>query len=266
MPHERRLPVFPLNVPIYTVWQDVMDGAGGPIWYHSVPSLTYIAVNDDWCTCVWLYMHRPHQHVIYCGDVHNSVSNGPITRLGSLKSHPAATPTSGIAVGSNGPVKGRWLARGSVLQFPWGKNSAVGTPADPLALESGTPWSVPWDLRTWKIFPSILSLGPLVSKLPGESDLGADGTSGHTFPDLFPPLADSHSCYILSEDLDPSRKNGRSHTSFASYWREGRGSPPSTFLREIETYIVNVTTTTLEKTYMEKESIKYLHVILPCGT
>ena len=28
MPHERCLPVFPLNVPIYTVWQDVMDGAG----------------------------------------------------------------------------------------------------------------------------------------------------------------------------------------------------------------------------------------------
>ena len=31
MPHERCLPVFPLNVPIYTVWQDVMGGAGGPI-------------------------------------------------------------------------------------------------------------------------------------------------------------------------------------------------------------------------------------------
>ena len=59
--------------------------------------------------------------------------------------------------------------------------------------------------------------------LPGESALGEDGTSGHTFPDLFPPLADSPSCYILSEDLDPSRKNGRSHTSFASYWREGTG-------------------------------------------
>ena len=95
--------------------------------------------------------------------------------------------------------------------------------------------------------------------LPRESALGVDGTSGHTFPDLFPPLADSPSCYILSEDLDPSRKNGRNHTSFASYWREGRGYPPSTFLRrEIETYIVNVTTTTLEKSYMEKESIKYL--------
>ena len=26
MPHERSLPVFPLNVPIYTVWQDVMGG------------------------------------------------------------------------------------------------------------------------------------------------------------------------------------------------------------------------------------------------
>ena len=59
--------------------------------------------------------------------------------------------------------------------------------------------------------------------LPGESALGEDGTSGHTFPDLFPPLADSPLCYILSEDLDPSRKNGRSQTSFASYWREGRG-------------------------------------------
>ena len=28
-----------------------------------------------------------------------------------------------------------------------------------------------------------------------------------------PPLAESPFCYILSEDLDPSRKNGRSHTS-----------------------------------------------------
>ena len=27
--------------------------------------------------------------------------------------------------------------------------------------------------------------------LPGETALGVDGTSGHTFPDLFPPLADS---------------------------------------------------------------------------
>ena len=60
--------------------------------------------------------------------------DGPITRLGSLKSHPAATLTSGIAVGSNGPVKGCWLARG-VLQFPWGKNSAVGTPTP--ALQAG---------------------------------------------------------------------------------------------------------------------------------
>ena len=27
--------------------------------------------------------------------------------------------------------------------------------------------------------------------LPGETALGEDGTSGHTFPELFPPLADS---------------------------------------------------------------------------
>ena len=38
--------------------------------------------------------------------------------------------------------------------------------------------------------------------LPGELALGEDGTSGHTFPDLFPPLADSPSCCILDEGLD----------------------------------------------------------------
>ena len=74
--------------------------------------------------------------------------------------------------------------------------------------------------------------------LPGESALGEDGTSGsgHTFPDLFPPppLADSPSCYILSEDLDPSRKNGRSH--FFCFLSTGLRGGVSTFLRrEIDT-------------------------------
>ena len=49
--------------------------------------------------------------------------------------------------------------------------------------------------------------------LPGDSALGVEGTSGHTFPELCPPLAESPFCYILNEDLNPSRKNGRSHTS-----------------------------------------------------
>ena len=91
--------------------------------------------------------------------------------------------------------------------------------------------------------------------LPGESALGEDGTSGHTFPDLFPPLPDSPFCYILSEDLDPSRKNGRSHTSFASYWREGRGFHTSTFLRrEIDTYIA-MKQQTLENSTWKNERV-----------
>ena len=105
--------------------------------------------------------------------------------------------------------------------------------------------------------------------LPGESALGEDGTSGHTFPDLFPPLADTPSCYILSEDLDPSRKNGRSHTSFASYWREGRGTPPSTFLRrEIETYMYSKCKQQqhLKNPTWKMKVLNTYNVILPCGT
>ena len=38
--------------------------------------------------------------------------------------------------------------------------------------------------------------------LPGDSALGVEGTSGHTFPDLFPPLAESPlGPFVDEEDL-----------------------------------------------------------------
>ena len=50
--------------------------------------------------------------------------------------------------------------------------------------------------------------------LPGETALRVDGTSGHTFPDLFPPLADSPlGPFVVEEDFCgllvlPSRERG----------------------------------------------------------
>ena len=143
------------------------------------------------------------------------------------------------------------LASKGVLQFLWGKNSTVGTPA----LQAGPIGIGVWGMRCREASCEICEHGsyfrlkdenppgPLVSTYRENQLLGKMEPLGIPSQTCSPPpLADSHSCYILSEDLDPSRKNGRSHTSFASYWREGRGSPPSTFLRrEIETYIVNVT-------------------------
>ena len=40
-------------------------------------------------------------------------------------------------------------------------------------------------------FPKAASLN-----LPGDSALGVEGTSGHTLPELFPPLAESPFYYI----------------------------------------------------------------------
>ena len=103
--------------------------------------------------------------------------------------------------------------------------------------------------------------------LPGYSALGVEGTSGHTFPESPPPpLADSPLlCYILSEGLDPSRKNGRSHTSLLLTGVKS-GSPPSTFLRrEIDTYIA-MKQQTLENSTWKKNEYNTYNVILPCGT
>ena len=107
---------------------------------------------------------------------------GSITRLGPLKSHPGALPTSGKADGPNGPVKGRWLARGSSSSCE-GKISGSGGGTDamrrPVRLANMDAISV---LKDEKPDSKAASLN-----LPGESALGEDGTSGHTFPDLFPP-------------------------------------------------------------------------------
>ena len=118
----------------------------------------------------------------------------PATRLGSLKLHPAATPKSGIAVGSNGPVRCRWLARGSSSSCEWNTPPRATPPwrRDPSALESGG-WNA---VRRPMRFANMEAISVLNDEnpdsraaslnLPGETALGVDGTSGHTFPDLFP--------------------------------------------------------------------------------
>ena len=121
--------------------------------------------------------------------------DGPATRLGSLKLHPAATPPSGIAVESNGTVRRRWLAGGSASS-PEGITPPQATPPwrrDPIGIGV-------WGMGRREASREICEHGSYFSlkdenpasraaslNLPGESALGEDGTYGHTFPDLFPP-------------------------------------------------------------------------------
>ena len=195
---------------------------------------------------------------------------GSITRLGPLKSHPGALPTSGKADGPNGPVKGRWLARGGggVLQFPvreklrpWAPppyrrdpRHAMGTPA----LQAGPIGIGVWGMGRREASRETCEHGSYLCikrevllldenpasraaslNLPGESALGEDGTSGHTFPDLFPPPLSWFPLLLYSEWGSRSVKKEWQEPHFFCFllaW--GEGSPPSTFLRrEIDTYI-----------------------------
>ena len=160
-----------------------------------------------------------------------------------------------------GHMKGRWLARWSSsshegqISPPWAPPSCR---RDPLALGSGG-----WDavrLANMEVISVLKDENPdskaTSLNLPGDSALGVEGTSGHTFPGLFPPplswipLGHSESrgspCCTLSgrtsDKLDVGliliRKHGRSHTSYHVSWRsEEKAYQPSTFLRREKEHI-----------------------------
>ena len=135
--------------------------------------------------------------------------DGPATTAGFIQAAPGGHTNEWHSRRVQRPREGPLASKG-VLHFPWGKYSTAGYPAlvgwthRHWSLGDGTPWSVPWDLRTWESYFHLkdanLASRAASLNLPGETALGVNGTSGNTFPDLFRPLADSPLGPFVDED------------------------------------------------------------------
>ena len=180
---------------------------------------------------------------------------GSITWLGSLKSHPGALPTSGKASGPNSPRPGCWLASGSSSscegQISLSTPVAMTGPAG-FGIWGGGGGGTLWDSQTRRNFRLNRKSNPR-SRVSTYREIRLMGLKEHlVIPSQNcspPPLAESP--LML---LNPSRKNGRSHTSLLLTGVRG-GVSTFDIPKKRNRYIHgNETTNTWTKNNMEKLS------------